>query len=83
MKPNPITRQLSEFASTAKIAQIARTVGLSRRGLRACLSPDKPLESFKVGTLLKFTAAFPMTIISIKGEVTVCSCNPTKKVARY
>ena len=71
MKPNPITKQLSEFAENNKIAQIARTVGLSRRGLRACLSPDKPIESFKVGTLLKFTRAFPMTIIISSGQVTV------------
>ena len=39
--------------------------------LRACLSPDKPLESFKVGTLLKFTGAFPMTIISTKCQITL------------
>ena len=74
MKQNPITKQLSEFTHGAKIAQIARTVGLSRRGLRACLSPDKPLDSFKVSTVLKFTSVFPMTIIISSGQVSVFPC---------
>lgn len=66
---NTITPILTELTSQGKKAQIARQLGLSRRTLYHCLRPDKQVESFKLGTLLKFSAVFPITIIISNGRV--------------
>jgi len=66
-----ITSILTEFIQqeASPKAAIARELALSRRTLYHCLRPDKPVESFKLGTLLKFTQAFPITIIISKGKI--------------
>lgn len=66
---NTITPILSELISHGKKAEIARQLALSRRTLYHCLRPDKQVESFKLGTLLKFSAVFPLTIIISNGLV--------------
>ena len=66
---NTITPILTELIEQGKKAKIARQVSLSRRTLYDCLRPDKQVESFKLGTLLKFSAIFPITIIISNGLV--------------
>lgn len=64
---NTITPILTSLIGQGKKAQIARQLGLSRRTLYHCLRPDKQVESFKLGTLLKFSAVFAITIIISNG----------------
>ena len=44
---------------------------MSRRSLYNACQPDKNVESFTVGLLLKITSLFPMTILISRGKVDV------------
>lgn len=71
----PLARLLSQFVQyrshQASKDEIATQLGMSRRSLYNACQPDKNVESFTVGTLLKITSLFPMTVIISRGKVEV------------
>lgn len=75
MSTNPITEMLKKLVDELsnnhqyKFHHIAKKVGMSREGLRKAINPNKEVESFKVGTLLKITTAFPITILISEGKI--------------
>ncbi len=72
---NPLARLLSQFVqyrgSKATKDEIATQLGMSRRNLYNACQPDQNVERFTVGTLLKITSHFPLTVIISRGKVEV------------
>ena len=72
---NPLAKLLGQFVQyrsrKATKDQIATQLGMSRRSLYNTCQPDKNVERFTVGRLLKITAHFPLTVIISRGKVEV------------
>ena len=68
---NQIAKLLTKFVRDSKTSatEIAAKLVLSRRTLYDCMRPDKDVTSYKLGTLLKFTSLFPLTIVISDGTV--------------
>ncbi len=70
---NPLARLLSQFVQyrsrRATKDEIATQLGMSRRSLYNASQPDQNVERFTVGTLLKITNEFPITVIVSRGKV--------------
>ena len=72
---NPLSKLLSQFVQyrshKASKDEIATQLGMSRRSLYNACQPDKNVESFTLGTLLKITSFFPMTVLISRGKIEV------------
>ena len=72
MTLNPISQLLNQFVDELlddhTFTQIAQQLGMSREGLRLALRQDKQVASFKVGTLLRLTECFPISIRISQGR---------------
>ena len=64
---NPLSKLLSQFVQyrsrKASKDEIATQLGMSRRSLYNACQADKNLMRFTLGTLLKITSLFPMTVL--------------------
>ena len=72
---NPLSKLLSQFVQyrsrKASKDEIATQLGMSRRSLYNACQADKNVESFTLGTLLKITSLFPMTVLISRGKIEV------------
>lgn len=72
---NPLSKLLSQFVQyrshKATKDEIATQLGMSRRSLYNACQPNKNVESFTLGILLKITSLFPMTVIISRGKIEV------------
>ena len=72
---NPLARLLSQFVQyrsrRATKDEIAQQLGMSRRNLYNACQPGQNVERFTVGTLLKISSLFPLTVIISRGKVEV------------
>ena len=75
MVKNPLSKVLtavvSDYRKWYSKSELAKKVGLSRRGLYNAMSPDKEFSSFKVGTLISISRVFPITIQISNGKVKI------------
>ena len=69
---NPLAKLLGQFVQyrsrKATKDEIATQLGISRRTLYNACQPDQNVERFTVGTLLKITSHFPLTVIISRGK---------------
>lgn len=72
---NPLAKLLGQFVQYRghqfSKDQIATELGMSRRSLYNTCQPDQNVERFTIGTLLKITSLFPLTVIISRGKVEV------------
>lgn len=75
MVKNPLSKVLtavvSDYRKWYSKSELAKKVGLSRRGLYNAMSADKEFATFKVRTLIEITGALPITIQISNGKVKI------------
>ena len=73
MTRNALSKLLRQFVLRLKINQeeLATKLGITRRSLYTAMSPDKDVDSFKIGLIRKISAIFPITIVISRGQIRI------------
>ncbi len=75
MVKNPLAKPLAALVRHSSKSyskqELAKKLGLSRRGLYNAMNPDREFATFKVCTLISITKHLPITIQISDGQVKV------------